>query len=176
MKSTLLALSVFSLSAYARPHMPDVSREVLRRLEASGARISVDEYHVTTASLLGHTPGNATKPCLLNVTVYPEGESLEAMASGPDAAGKHHNIWMELVKGKVKSYDNTPSTLVAKGVQSGLLITYDWYTLTMESDASGALTSATVTDKMNALVTGPDWLEGPSDKGTVTCEFPYEVQ
>lgn len=171
-----VALILVSAAAGAHPHIEDINADILNRMTLSGVSASVDDYGNVHASLLGHTPGKADAPCLLVLDFPKDRDSIDIMVSGEDTKGKHVNPVMSFEnRGSVDAYVSTPEHVEIKGKIRELFVTYFRYELTLESNHDGSLKSVWLTNKMNPLVTIPDYLEGPGIYGTIGCEFPWVV-
>ncbi len=171
-----LALVFVAATAGARPHIEDINADVLNRMTLSGVSASVDDYGNVHASLLGHVPGKPETPCVMVLDFPKDRDSIDIMVSGEDTKGKHVNPVMSFEnRGSVDAYVSTPTHVEIKGKIRELFVTYFRYEFTLESNNDGSIKSVWLTNKMNPLVTIPDYLEGPGSYGTIGCEFPWVV-
>lgn len=158
----------------ARPQIEDLNNDIQSRMLLSGVSSSVDDYGNVHTSLLGHVPGKPEAPCILVLDFPKDRDSIDVMVSGQDTTGKNKNPVMSLEKkSDLDSYVTTPTRIEVKGKTRELFVTYFKYELTLDSYPDGSLKSVWMTNKLNPLVTIPDYLEGPGSYGTIGCEFPY---
>ena len=171
-----LALSLCTFGAQARPHLEDVNLDILHRTELTGVTVASNEFGTRVTSMLGHLPNQPEVPCLFQFEFPADHSYIQVSMFGEDAAGKGKDISMFLYQNGSRTYSSNPTELVFKGAESAVFYTHSWYYFILKSDTEGKILSASLTHTLNAIDKIPDYLEGPTPQGTITCEFPWVVK